>query len=307
VPLAFVFGSSRRSNVIVTMIYVAALAWIVIGAHASIPANLPWYMGGWLALDGLVQRPFVVLFTAVALVMIVVWQIVKRVPRLAIPSLAALVAATAVALAVADTRGRVSTESSRTPSPCAGGCDYLDTTSTFIRSGLVEGWRWIAANIHDGVVAYTGINLPYPLFGERLTNRVVYVNIDSHRRWRLHDYDRAYRDGRFTPEPPLLAVSSGELRPLASKAGPRDDASRPRYERMQGYRDAWLANLEALGVTHLVVSALSAYEIDYMWHNEGGFPIEDEWARNDPRSFRLLYENPQLRVYGVTLPTKADR
>jgi hypothetical protein len=54
-----------------------------------------------------------------------------------------------------------------------------------------------------------------------------------------------------------------------------------------------------LGVKHLVVSTLSAYEIDYVWHNDGGFPIEDEWAKMDPQSFQLVYENPDVRIYHV--------
>ena len=73
---------------------------------------------------------------------------------------------------------------------------------------------------------------------------------------------------------------------------------RPRYERMQGDRNAWSRNLRVLGVDHLFISALSAYEIDNVWHNDYGFPIEDEWARADPQAFALVYENPQVRIYG---------
>jgi hypothetical protein len=292
-PLAFVFNASRRQNIIVAALYAVALAWIVVGVHASIPATVPWFMIGWLALDGVVRSPFVVAFGGLAVGFGVAWWFGRHASRWAVPALSTLVAATAVALALG------------APRWCPAGCEYLDTTSPFIRVGLLDGWRWLDENVHGAVIAYTGINLPYPLFGDRLTNRVLYVNIDGHRRWRLHDYDRAYRDGRFAPAPPRLAISSGELRPVADRPGPRDDASRPRYERMEGYRDGWMANLGALGVTHLFVSALSAYEIDYMWHNEGGFPIEDDWARNDPGSFHLLYQSPQIRVYAVTPPTKS--
>jgi hypothetical protein len=178
-----------------------------------------------------------------------------------------------------------------------GGCDYLDTTSPYIRSGYLESWQWVSENISNATIAYTGINLPYPLTGERLTNRVVYVNIDGRARWRFHDYDRAFRSGRFVPDPPRLAESSGELMPVAQRAGPRDDALRPRYERMHGNRDAWVFNLESTRVRYLFVAMLSAYEIDYVWHNERGFPIEDEWALADPGRFRLVYTNPQVHIY----------
>jgi hypothetical protein len=74
---------------------------------------------------------------------------------------------------------------------------------------------------------------------------------------------------------------------------------------MRGDREAWLANLWTAGVNHLFVSTLSAYEIDYVWHNAGGFPIEDDWAREDAPAFRLVYENPQVRIYAVDLRRRA--
>ena len=83
---------------------------------------------------------------------------------------------------------------------------------------------------------------------------------------------------------------------------PVDDASRPRYERWEGLREAWLRNLNSAAVTHLFVSVLSAYEIDYVWHNEGGFPIEDDWARADSRTFTLVYANDQVRIYSLAQP-----
>ncbi len=113
--------------------------------------------------------------------------------------------------------------------------------------------------------------MPYPLTGPRLTNHVIYVNIDRHLEWRFHDYDRAARLRLNAAPATALATSSGVLLAL-DPGGGRIDAVRPRYERMRGDRDAWLANLRATGVDHLFVSALSAYEIDYVWHNAGGFP-----------------------------------
>lgn len=86
------------------------------------------------------------------------------------------------------------------------------------------------------------------------------------------------------------------------REGRREEASRPRYDRWEGYREAWIQNLRSAGAGYLFVSVLSAYEIDYVWHNEQGFPIEDEWARAGPRAFRLVYENGQVRIYAVDLP-----
>jgi 4-amino-4-deoxy-L-arabinose transferase-like glycosyltransferase len=288
VPFAFAFTSRRSWNAAVHAAYVAAMAWIIVGVRRDVPAALPWFMAGWLALDGLMTPRFLGAFAALAVSLAAVWQLARTRLRWAMPTVVCLLAGTTTALAVGTDRW------------CApGSCEYLDVTSPRIRPTLVAAWQWLAANTQHSTVAYTGINLPYPLSGDRLTNRVVYANIDGRPRWRFHDYDRAYRSGRFDPLPPVLATSSGELMPVGPHAGPRDDAVRPRYERMQGLRDAWIANLRQMHVDVLFVSALSAYEIDYVWHNEGGFPIEDEWASAAPGTFRRIYENGQVHVYSV--------
>jgi hypothetical protein len=168
---------------------------------------------------------------------------------------------------------------------------------------MVDGWRWVASNTDHATIAYSGNNVPYPLVGEHLANRVYYVNIDRHRDWRFHDYDRAHRRRRDDDVPvAALAVSSGVLTPLPGPPRWHVDAVRPRYERIAGDRDAWIANLKAFGVDRLFVTALSAYEIDYISHDEGGFPVEDDWARKDRSAFTLLYENPQVKIYAVHVP-----
>jgi hypothetical protein len=285
-PLAFVFSSHRRWNAVVRGVYALAMAWLIVGASASLPATLPWFMGGWLALDGLVMPQYLGWFAATALLVGITWMAVRR-TCVAVPALAFTLS---VVLAV------VTFGAARW---CGSGvsCSYLDTTSPFIRNGYLVSWRWIDDHIRGATIAYTGINLPYPLTGRQLSNRVVYANIDGRLRWRFHDYDRAYRAGRFSPRPPVLATSSGELLPVIARNGPRQDALRPRYERMSGDREAWLFNLESLKVRFLFVATLSAYEVDYQWHDVLGFPIEDEWAQNDPTHFRLAYENPQVRLY----------
>jgi len=163
---------------------------------------------------------------------------------------------------------------------------------------MITGWEWTSAHVSDSVVANTGNNVPYPLFGEHLTNRVEYINIDRHTNWRFHDYARTRTRNLLAEHP--FARPSGQLMPLVQ--GTTAQASRPRFERWEGDRDAWVANLRAAGVTHLFVTVLSAYELGFSWHNEGGFPIEDAWARDDPAQFRLLYENGQVRLYSVAQP-----
>jgi hypothetical protein len=292
VPFAFVFRRDRRWNLGVHAAYLAAATWIVVGIHRIIPVSAPWFMADWLAFDGLVRPEFVWWLAALACLTTIAWQWGAR---WGLPLTTALVASMAVMLTAIAIRG-----AQRGENP-----EYLDTTSPHIRPDLLAAWQWFAVRTRGSTVAYTGINLPYPLTGDRLANWVVYVNIDGRPGWRFHDDDRAYRAGRFDPIPPALAKNSGELMPVADRPGPRDDAVRLRYERMQGVRDAWVDNLRRLRVDDLVVSALSPYDIDYVWHNRGGFPVVDEWAAADPAALQRVYENPQVRIYRVVLPEES--
>jgi hypothetical protein len=38
-----------------------------------------------------------------------------------------------------------------------------------------KGWAWIGKNVQNSTIAYINTNLPYYLFGEKLTNKVIYV------------------------------------------------------------------------------------------------------------------------------------
>jgi hypothetical protein len=288
VPMAFVFTAHRRWNTFVHAAYALSLAWIVVGLRRSIPAPLPWFMGDWLALNGLVPATMLPAFAVAAGAVAACWLVLRRRDALALPGLVMAIGCAATVLFA------------------AGRSDSLDVTSPYIRQGYIASWDWISDNVRGATIAYTGINLPYPLTGERLTNRVVYVNIDGRSRWRFHDYDRGYRSGRFVPDPPLLAQPSGELQPMAQRSGPRDDAVRPRYERMHGDRDAWIFTLEQWRVQYLFVAMLSAYEIDYVWHNDRGFPIEDEWALADPVRFHIVYTNPQVHIYAFDPAVRAQ-
>jgi len=291
-PLAFVFSSRAKWNGVVHALFAASMAWIVVGAPLTIPMAVPWYMKDWLALNGLVRPAYLASFGVVVSAMVATVALMRRAKRFAVPiaTAALLTASTTVAVAAGHTRQ-------------SG--ELLDTTWPYIRGDLLDAWSWLDDNLRDATIAYTGINLPYPLTGDRLTNRVVYIAIDGRQRWRFHDYDRAYRIGRFDPRPPFLATSSGELKPVAARTGPREDAVRPRYERMQGNCDAWIFGLEAMKVRYVFVAALSMYEIDYVWHNDAGFPIEDDWASERPAQFQLVFRNPRVHIYEVGRETRS--
>jgi len=286
-PLAFAFRASRAWNAAIHALYAAALVWIVIGVDAELPAKLPWFMGGWLSLEGLLGKPYLPLW--IGLAACVAFLVIAVPPvRTHYLAFAALVCIGGTVLA----RGV-----GCTPGPCG----YLQMTSIFVPKSFATAWDWVDAHISGATIAYTGNNLPYPLMGSRLVNHVSYVNIDGRRSWRFHDYDRAVREGRLRFTSPRLATSSGVLLPLPSD-GSMTDAVRPRSARMRGDAAAWIRALRAGGVNYVFVTVLSAYEVNYNWHTSVGFPIEDEWARADPQSFSLVYENPEVRLYRFASP-----
>jgi hypothetical protein len=245
-------------------------------------------MQGWLDLRGLVVPASVVTAAGIAVALgLVTFAVARR--RWAVPIVLAMATTAGTVFAFGDEHW------------CgAYRCETLQLSNPAIRGGLVDAWRWTDAHIQSSTIAYTGINLPYPLAGPHLTNRVVYANIDGHPSWRLHDYDRAFRAGRFEPIPPALATSSGELEAVPQHPGPHDDAIRPRYERLQGFPDIWIRNLDRLDVDYLFVARLSAYEIDYQAHDNAGFPIEDQWAQAAPETFHRVFDNDDARIYALT-------
>jgi hypothetical protein len=178
-------------------------------------------------------------------------------------------------------------------------CSALAISPIYVRAPMAVGWQWVHEHITGSTIANAGNNIPYPLFDEHLSNRVYYVNIDRRTGWRFHDYARA-RGKTAWEASATLARPSGQLVPVGD--GPGAEASRPRYDRWEGYREAWIQNLRSAGAGYLFVSVLSAYEIDYVWHNDDGFPVEDEWARADTQAFRLVYANGQVRIYALALP-----
>jgi len=289
-PFAFVFREHRIWNACAHAVFAAGIVWLAVGWNRVLPFTRPWYMDGWLSLQGIVGREYWPCFIAMELAAIALVWILKSTP-----ARAAIVAAAACAVGcVVFTAG---SEQWCVPDRCS----FLMPSSIFLRSDMVVAWRWVSDHATRATIANTGNNVPYPLFGDHLTNRVYYVNIDRHRDWRFDDYDRARKHRRADDPPPTdpFAVPSGVLLPLDATTVSQFAAVRPRFERVHGMRDAWIQNLKARGVDLLFVTALSAYEIEYNWHDARGFPIEAAWAQSDPKVFTLVYENAQAQVYAV--------
>ena len=284
VPLAF--GRRPVLNGALHLWLVAGVVWILVGVERQIDLSLPWFMADWLPLRGVIDHRFVVVFFVLAACGALVHAAASRM-RFAAAAVVLVTVASGVTLAAGADRW------------CAGGrCEYVRIDDPHIRPSYRYATRWLLDHVRHANVAYAGINLPYPLSGSDLTNTVYYVNTDDHLSWRFDQYARAYARGELTPPASPLAEPSGVLMPAH---GP--DAVRPRYERRAGDPEEWKMNLRRERIGYLFVASLDGYEIDYQRHDLQGFPVEDEWARKDPRSFRLVYSNDGVRIYEVNVPT----
>lgn len=138
-------------------------------------------------------------------------------------------------------------------------------------------------------IAYSGTNLPYYLMGSRFQNDVLYVNVDEHSDWLLHDYHRLARD-----------------RGAANWPDPR-----PGWDRLRPNFDAWLNNLRRENVGFLVVAKVNPNEgPHYRNPNDPlGFPIERAWAESRPDLFEPIRgpseNDPQIRIF--RLRSRTDR
>jgi len=141
-----------------------------------------------------------------------------------------------------------------------------------VGDGHDDGWDFASAHLHGRHVAYTGSNLPLPLWGWRLENRVQYVNIAGKATDVLHDF-------RSEPAGPVTAE--------------------PAPERAHPDRAAWLANLTAAGTDTLFVTRLYPEVAPSMPHDGDGFPTERSWADAMPARFRLAFATPDVRIYDV--------
>ncbi len=139
---------------------------------------------------------------------------------------------------------------------------------------LADAWSWFRANVKGARVAYTGNNLAFPLAGERLGNRVDYVNVAGDAGDRLHDFARR------------------------SGAGPAANAEPAPYRDGADF-DVWWRNLRAGDTQVLFVAALEPIVRRNVAADDDGFPIERAWADAHPDRFALRYASPAARVYAL--------
>jgi hypothetical protein len=287
---ALAFTNNRVWNGCVTVAYLLGIAFIVKGAEGGLQPDVPWFMVGWLTWAGVIRPSFVLPFAMAAAVAAGAYALMRR-TRWRIAGMTAIAVMATVAMADGAEHWCPGTR-----------CEYVAVASPHIRMGKIYAWRWLDTNVSGAHVAYTGDNLPYALSGHHLQNTVSYVNIDRHTDWRFDQYARSFSHRDPAANGGVrLASASHVLDPLDANEDGRD-TPRPRYERIDGDASAWMHNLARRHISYLVVFSLNPYESNYVWHNDGGFPIEDAWARAEANAFHLVFDDPDARIYSVRTP-----
>lgn len=125
-----------------------------------------------------------------------------------------------------------------------------------------RGWKRLNELTNTGSrVAYTGRQEVYPFFGRRLKNEVKYISINEKE---AAPYNKP--DGRYREVKDFLA---------------------------------WKENLKKERIEYLFIAL--PFAINRESQDPSKFPIEDEWAANQPENFRLLFSNSLSHIYKVSL------
>jgi hypothetical protein len=138
-------------------------------------------------------------------------------------------------------------------------------------SELGVAWTWLYGHVAGAGIAYTGSNLPFPLYGRRLRNHVSYANVALGPHTKVHEF-------------------SGSTLPTSAEPAPYRQGAR---------YGVWLSNLRALKSQVLFVTTLFPIVRRNIECDQDGFPIERAWADAHPQVFRLVYASGHVRIYAV--------
>ncbi len=137
-----------------------------------------------------------------------------------------------------------------------------------------KAWIWLNGRTSGDNIAYAGRPVPFPLYGSRFKNNVRYVSVNATDPARM-EY---FKGGRYN-----WGSDYSELHASLLKEG--------NYREHPDYR-TWLKNLEKNRIGWLFIYSLHHIK-------DVAFPIEDEWARDNPKLFFPAFSNTTIHIYEV--------
>ena len=138
----------------------------------------------------------------------------------------------------------------------------------------VLAWDWLNTHTDGNNIAYVGRPVPFPLYGTNFKNNVYYVSINSVDPVKLHYFPGSrYRWGYD-----FLSLHKNLEEP-------------GNYREKADYL-VWLNNLLRRSTEYLFVYSLHQTK-------EGIFPLEDNWAKENPAKFSPVFINDTIHIYRV--------
>jgi len=137
---------------------------------------------------------------------------------------------------------------------------------------LVRAWQWLYEKTlqQPSNIAYAGSGVTFPLYGRKLQNNVYYVSVNGKEPY-LSNFSKYYNLRDTFKEWLDRMRQDGCLREKADF-------------------DVWLKNLYRKKIDLLFV--MSTDDFKY-------FPIEDKWASEYPRIFKLILSSKRVHLYEV--------
>ncbi|MCM8795350.1 MAG: glycosyltransferase family 39 protein [Candidatus Omnitrophica bacterium] len=137
-----------------------------------------------------------------------------------------------------------------------------------------EAWVWLNDNTKASRIAYVGRPDVLPLYGSFFKNNVYYISVNKINPVKLHYFPNA----RYIWTKDFITLHKNlEL--------PGNYRENPEYS-------IWLKNLESENIDYLVVYSLHQVK-------EIVFPIENNWAKNNPNKFILVFGNETVHIYRI--------
>ncbi|MDD4899093.1 MAG: hypothetical protein PHT31_00630 [Candidatus Omnitrophica bacterium] len=139
-----------------------------------------------------------------------------------------------------------------------------------------SAWNWLNNNTPGANIAYTGRPVAFPLYGSNFKNNVFYASINCTDPAQLHYFPGSHYSWGYD-----------------------FDSLHNNLEEENNYRgkkdySCWLNNLSRRKTNYLFVYSLHQTK-------EIIFPIEDSWAKANPKNFFPVFTNQTIHVYRVQI------
>ncbi|MCM8763044.1 MAG: hypothetical protein NC936_00365 [Candidatus Omnitrophica bacterium] len=133
-------------------------------------------------------------------------------------------------------------------------------------------WAWLNENTDKNNIAYVGRPVPFPLYGTNFKNNVYYISVNKVEPAKLHYFSNSKYSWGYDFE------------------GLHKNLEEPNNYRGNADFGDWLKNLRAKNIDYLFIYSLHQTK-DII------FPLEEEWAKNNPDRFEAVFKNETIHIY----------